>query len=220
MKYETKTGIDYEAVAEEWFGQRELAGALKSVIREAARQAHDSEQHGTPSQRRAKLQRTAAAAAKLKVLLSGLDFSTRTRIFGAGEIKLSEKTDIVAEETDPSAPTNVLVLSPQAAQNGEALYKLSGFGALLDEFVVRAQRLAHEVDQQSAGAPNLPDAISFGVECLISFWLRYRSEPPTSGKNNNSFGYLAELLLCAPPMSAEPRQVGTALRYYFKKTNV
>jgi hypothetical protein len=207
MKSGQHTEIDYEAVAEKWFGQREPADKLRSVIQDMARLAHDSANYGTPSQRKTKLRSAASWATKLKTLLSEMDPTTRVQLFGAGEV-------------GSSAGESELVFKVRPAQNADALPKLREFETLLDEMAARAGRFAQLIGPQTAGARNLPDAIAFGVACLASFWRKYRDEDPTSGQNYTSFGYLAELVFCPPPVSAKPSQVQTALRYYFKKAKL
>jgi hypothetical protein len=108
MKSGQHTEIDYEAVAEKWFGQREPADKLRSAIQDMARQTHDSANYGTPSQRKTKLRSAASWGAKLKTLLSEMDPPTRVQLFGAGEV-------------GSSAGENELVFKVRPAQNADAL---------------------------------------------------------------------------------------------------
>lgn len=204
LRDSAKKEVDYLALAEQWFGSAAAADKLRSAIFEVARQAHDSAEYGSPAQRKSKLASTARAAAKLKQKLAELDATTRVRLFGGR--RFSDATDDKLTTMGPAA----------AAENASSVEDLVAFEVLLSQMVESAKGLAKHTPRQTAGAMPLPDAITFGIECLASFWRKYRPDVPTSGQNHNSFGYLAETILCAEPVRATRAQVRTALRYHFR----
>lgn len=194
-------------IAKDWFGDPAIGLQLKSVVAEIAKYAHDSNQYGSPAQRKRKLGQAAAAAVKLINHLKDLDPTTRHALFGGGKIR--EHGDI--SQTGLQAPDSVL--------NADALSKLSAFEALLPEMAANAGNLVRSTSPQRAGPHELSDAVQFGVECLASFWRKYRDAVPTSGQNSDSFGNFAEAVLCATPVNASASNVRTALRYFFAQKN-
>lgn len=195
-----------EQIAIKWFGSAAIGLPLKSVVNEIAKYAHDLRQYGTPAQRKRKLKITATWAAKLKAHLAQVDPTTRRLLFAG---------DAIATHTEG---TRTSLQAGGPALNADALSKLIDFEALLTEMAAKASNLVAQVQSQSAGAPELPDAVYWGVECLASFWRKYRDEAPTSGQNTDSFGNFAEEVLCAEPVNASTSNVQTALRYYFSKS--
>jgi hypothetical protein len=195
----------FGTIADKWFGDRAIGQRLDSVVTEISKYARDSKKLGAPAERKKKIGQAGAAAIKLLRHLDNIDATTRRLLFGGGEIP-----------THPEG-TRTSLQAAGPALNADALSKLIEFEALLKEMATNAGKLVTSTPPQRAGAHELPDAIRWGVECLIAFWKRYRDDTPTSGQNSNSFGNFVEAVLCAEPVDASRANVRTALRYYFQE---
>lgn len=193
-------------ITKEWFGDPAIGIRLKSAVIEISKSAHDSKKFGTPADRKKKLWQAGAAAIRLLTHLGNIDPTTRRLLFSGDGITAHPE----------GTRTNLQAAGP--ALNADALSKLITFETLLKEMAANAGKLVTSTPRQQAGAHELPDAIQFGVECLASFWEKYRDDAPTSGQNRNGFGNFTEAVLCAKPVNASAANVRTALRYYFQKT--
>ncbi|GLR66935.1 hypothetical protein GCM10010909_16150 [Acidocella aquatica] len=195
----------FRQIANAWFGDPAIGPRLKSAVAEISKYAQDSKKFGAPAERKKKLGQAGAAAIKLLRHLGDIDPTTRRLLFGGGEIP-----------AHPEA-THTGLQAAGPALNADAVSKLVEFEGLLTEMAANASKLVAATPPQRAGAHELPDAVQFGVECLGSFWRKYRDDAPTSGQNRDSFGNFVEAVLCADPVNASSANIRTALRYFFEK---
>lgn len=194
---------DYETLARTWFNDVAAAPLLKQAAREIARYSRDRGAFGSPAQRRNKIISTGNAAARLRKHLTEIDPTTRLALFGKSPP--AEVTDTLSE-----VERMALVAMTQAALEDQ-----DRFCIILDALIRRAATISADIPPQSAGAPEVPDPIAFGVECMAAIWRRYRNDSPDSSFKRDGFGTFVETVLGAPPISANPAAIRTAVRYHF-----
>ncbi len=139
-----------------------------------------------------------------------------------------EALNIKDKPTDLQEPSNVvsgglpvgvpsLISLAGAASTVRASHNLMVCFALLDALLQSSTVLIEGIPPQPPGAPQAPDPILFGVECLAAIWERHRPDPPTSGFKRNRFGCFVCDVLGGPPVSASDTELRTALRKFFAR---
>ncbi|KDM66815.1 hypothetical protein ACIDI_52c00040 [Acidiphilium sp. JA12-A1] len=194
---------DYAALAQTWLNDVTAAPALIQATREIARYSRDHGEYGSPAQRRNKIIAIGKAAARLRKHLLEIDPTTRLALFGKSPPDENIESLSEAERMVSAAATRA------------ALDDQDRFLSIVDSMITRAEAFSATIAPQSAGAPETPDPIAFGVEWLATIWRRYRHDPPDSSFKWDGFGTFVETILGAPPVGADAAKIRTAVRYHF-----
>lgn len=153
---------DLETISCRWFGDKNAAPAIESVVREVAAYQAGTGQQLSPSARRRKLEALQSAAWKLQHHLADLDTGTKLTLFGrmpepssarsplSGPI-LAEPHDTITDSPSLDTPPLASLVGP--ATTIRAADHLTAFFGLLEALSQSTEALIKEIPPQAPGAP-------------------------------------------------------------------
>lgn len=197
---------DFEKLALDCLGDARIGVKLQALMAEIKRMADGANAYGHRTKRRSTLMSAAKAVRRLQHLLQTIDPMTLVAATGSRHLDTGW----------PSAEGGTAPLGVPSI-GAELIEEYVAFKDRLDRLGLALDQLAKAEPRTSRGRTPIPEAVSFGIECLAHRWKLHRGEPPANASRKaGGFGYFVERAFKLSGASSSSSQVLTGLRRFIE----